>query len=108
MPAQARGLRSGARQAPQQGRGARQDGIMAVMIRRFPLFVLVTAAVWAQGLIPPPDAAARVDDVFARFRTISTPGCAVGVSIDDKPVLTAAYGMADLEHDVPIRPDTIF
>ena len=81
---------------------------MAVMIRRFPLFLLVTAAVWAQGLIPPPDAAARVDDVFARFRAISTPGCAVGVSIDDKPVLTAAYGMADLEHDVPIRPDTIF
>ena len=78
------------------------------MIRRFPVFPLVTAVVWAQGLIPPPDAAARVDDVFARFRTISTPGCAVGVSIDDKPVLTAAYGMADLEHDVPIRAETVF
>lgn len=49
----------------------------------------------------------KVDAVFARW-TSSTPGCAVGVSKDGKAVLQKAYGMADLEHDVPNRPDTIF
>ena len=49
----------------------------------------------------------EVDAVFAKWST-STPGCAVGVSTDGKPVLAKGYGMADLEHDVRIAPDTIF
>ena len=49
----------------------------------------------------------RVDAIFARW-TPQTPGCAVGVSKAGTPVLQKAYGMADLEHDVPNRPDTIF
>lgn len=49
----------------------------------------------------------RVDAVFARW-SAATPGCAVGVSQNDAPVLAKAYGMADLEHDVPNTPDTIF
>jgi CubicO group peptidase (beta-lactamase class C family) len=77
------------------------------MIRRTALLLLAAAA-WAQKLTPPPDAAARFAQVFSRFDTTSTPGCAVGVSLNDEPILTKAYGMADLEHDVPIRPDTIF
>jgi CubicO group peptidase (beta-lactamase class C family) len=53
------------------------------------------------------DPAARVDVVFSRW-TPATPGCAVGVGVDGKPVLQRAYGMADLEHDVPNAPDSIF
>ena len=50
---------------------------------------------------------ADVDRVFAKW-TSSTPGCAVGVAVGGKPVLTKAYGMADLEHDAPNTADTIF
>jgi CubicO group peptidase (beta-lactamase class C family) len=50
---------------------------------------------------------ANVDAVFARW-TKETPGCAIGVSREGKPVVRRAYGMADLEHDIPNRPDTIF
>lgn len=50
---------------------------------------------------------AKVDAVFAKW-TASTPGCAVGVATDGKLALAKAYGMADLEHDVKIAPDTIF
>jgi CubicO group peptidase (beta-lactamase class C family) len=50
---------------------------------------------------------ARVDQVFARW-TAATPGCAVGVAKEGKLVLEKAYGLADLEHDVPNRADTIF
>ena len=50
---------------------------------------------------------AQVDQVFARW-SATTPGCAVGISVDGKSVLEKGYGMADLEHDTPNRADTIF
>jgi len=49
-----------------------------------------------------------VDAIFSRWRSTSTPGCAVGAAVDGRPVLARGYGMADLEHDAPIAPDTIF
>ena len=55
----------------------------------------------AQALEP------QVDKIFSKW-TSSTPGCAVGVAVDGKPVLAKAYGMADLEHDVKNTADTIF
>jgi CubicO group peptidase (beta-lactamase class C family) len=51
--------------------------------------------------------AAGVDSIFAKWST-TTPGCAVGVAVAGKPVVMKAYGMADLEHDIPNTPDTIF
>lgn len=49
----------------------------------------------------------KVDALFAKW-TSTTPGCAVGVSSGGTIVLEKAYGMADLEHDVPNIADTIF
>lgn len=82
------------------------------------LTALAAAALGAAGLTacqasaptPPPPAtgnAAKVDAVFAKWSP-ETPGCAVAVGQDGKTVLSKAYGMADLEHAVPNRPDTIF
>jgi CubicO group peptidase (beta-lactamase class C family) len=65
--------------------------------------LLAGPAAFAQS----PDRAAAVDRIFEKWKT-STPGCAVGVAVEGKPVLMKAYGMADLEHDVPNTPDTIF
>src|SRR5437867_5916139 len=48
-----------------------------------------------------------VDGVFAKY-TSTTPGCSVGVAENGKRVLAKGYGIADLEHDVPIAADTIF
>lgn len=56
----------------------------------------------------PSDAAARVDEVFAEWDTRSSPGCAVGVTRYGETVFEGAWGMADLEHDVPNTPETIF
>lgn len=50
---------------------------------------------------------ARVDRVFSRW-TSATPGCAVGVAVDGRVALEKAYGMADLERDVPNTAATIF
>ena len=51
---------------------------------------------------------AKVDRVFERWDHSDTPGCVVGVAVDGKPVLVKAYGMANLEYGLRIRPDTVF
>jgi CubicO group peptidase (beta-lactamase class C family) len=67
--------------------------------------VAASPGVWArQSRSVEPTA---VDAVFARW-TARTPGCAVGVAAEGRPLLERAYGMADLEHDAPNAPDTIF
>lgn len=50
----------------------------------------------------------EVDQVFAEWNGTRVPGCAVGVAEDGEPVLTRAWGMADLEHGVPNTAETIF
>ncbi|ODT83323.1 MAG: hypothetical protein ABS78_23235 [Phenylobacterium sp. SCN 70-31] len=50
---------------------------------------------------------AALDAVFAAY-TPATPGCAVGVRQGDRPPVFRAYGSADLEHRVPITPETVF
>ena len=67
------------------------------------LAILVVTPAAAQ----PPAFEKGVDTLFSRWKT-STPGCAVGVAVGGKPVLLKAYGMADLEHNVPNTPDTVF
>jgi len=54
-----------------------------------------------------PAVAAKVDQVFKAW-TDTTPGCAVGVSVNGRSVLEKGYGMADLEHDAKNMGDTIF
>lgn len=50
---------------------------------------------------------AAIDALFAAY-TPATPGCAVGVKPKDQPPVFRGYGSADLEHGVPITPETIF
>ena len=56
----------------------------------------------------PADAAVRVDEVFADWDSPHRPGCAVAVEQGGLRVLSRAYGMAELEHDLPNTPETIF
>jgi CubicO group peptidase (beta-lactamase class C family) len=76
-------------------------------LRRLALALLAllisTPPAFPQASVP----AAEIDKVFARWNT-ATPGCAVGVAVRGTPVLLKAYGMADLEHNVPNTPDTVF
>ena len=74
----------------------------------FAALVLASAAAARTARAQPAvDTAAKIDAVFAKW-THETPGCALGVATAGKPVLASGYGMADLEHDVAIAPDTIF
>jgi CubicO group peptidase (beta-lactamase class C family) len=54
------------------------------------------------------DVEQHIDRIFEQWNTAASPGCAVGVAEDGRTVLERAYGMADLEHDIPNTPETIF
>lgn len=50
----------------------------------------------------------QIDDIFAGLSSKDTPGCAVAVVRDGEFIHKRGYGMANLEHDVPITADTVF
>lgn len=49
-----------------------------------------------------------IDALFEDVATENTPGCAVGVIHEGEFLHQAGYGMANLEHGIPITPDSIF
>jgi CubicO group peptidase (beta-lactamase class C family) len=50
----------------------------------------------------------RVDSLFARFSRNETPGVAVAVVRDGRVILSKGYGLANLEHRIPITSSTAF
>ena len=80
---------------------------------KIPRLTAAAIFVFAALLLPlhaqvPRDAGQRVDEIFARWDSANSPGCAVGVTENGLAILERAYGMADLEHGIPNTPDTIF
>ncbi len=54
-----------------------------------------------------PFAERKIDSTFASY-TSKTPGVAVAVVKDGRVVFARGYGMANLEHEIPITPQTVF
>jgi CubicO group peptidase (beta-lactamase class C family) len=50
----------------------------------------------------------QVDGLFKAWDTKDTPGAAVGVVKDGRLIYSKGYGMADLEHDVPLSSESVF
>src|SRR5215217_7432049 len=51
---------------------------------------------------------AAIDQLFAPWDTSRTPGAALAVIRDGEIVYERGYGMSNLEHAIPITPDSIF
>ena len=69
-----------------------------------PLTVAALLGATVFGQAPPQS----VDAIFKDFATDQSPGCAVGATRGDAPLAAKAYGMADLEHGVPLTPQSVF
>lgn len=55
------------------------------------------------------DPTAAVDEfVKAEMERKKIPGVSVAVIKDGKPVVVKGYGLANIEHNVPVKPETIF
>jgi CubicO group peptidase (beta-lactamase class C family) len=80
-------------------------------IRAFLLLLAYASLATAQSSgrgSPQVDTVDRVKQIFADYNHMDTPGCSVGVSLAGNEVLRGAWGMADLEHQVVLTPDTVF
>jgi N-acyl-D-amino-acid deacylase len=51
---------------------------------------------------------ARIDSVFVDFDDPRSPGCALGIVEEGRPIHARGYGMANLEHGIPLGPSSIF
>jgi len=80
------------------------------IVRVLSLLMAAPAVVAAQraGVTQLPDSVVTAIDRSFAWTNTRSPGCAVGVARNGTPVLTRAYGMANLEYDVPNTPETIF
>ena len=72
--------------------------------------IIVTIALTVAGFteISAQSANPRVDSIFAAFDKRDSPGCAVAVVDNDRTVFMKGYGMASLEHELPITPTSAF
>ena len=77
-------------------------GLVRWLCGPWTLAVLLGSTVFGQA---PPQS---VDAIFKDFATDQAPGCAVGAIRGDAPLAAKAYGMADLEHGVPLTPQSVF
>jgi CubicO group peptidase (beta-lactamase class C family) len=86
-------------------------GVMATMLRRMTAVVLATFVLLSPSACrrsQPESQTARVDKLFAVWNSKDSPGCAVGISRNGAIVYQHGYGMANLELNVPITPETVF
>src|SRR3989475_6449846 len=52
--------------------------------------------------------AAAVDEIFVDLTKAGSPGCALGVYRDGKIIYSKGYGLANLEENVAIKPQSVF
>lgn len=73
------------------------------------LLCLLTASCAAQSApVPAEQSEAKVDALFQKMDSTISPGCALSVIRDHKIIYKRGYGMADLDHNIPITPASVF
>jgi CubicO group peptidase (beta-lactamase class C family) len=75
---------------------------------RASVVLLLTSALAVAQDAPARDVHQQVDRIFAKWDSTVSPGCALSVIKDGQIVYKRGYGMADLDHDIPITPETVF
>ncbi len=85
-----------------------------MLIRRFsPLAVILVSSFLALLILAPSGRAqthenSAVDAVFAEYGKAGSPGCALGVYRDGKIIYAKGYGLASIEQNVAIAPQSVF
>ena len=81
-----------------------------------PIILALAIAVAVYAVLAPPPSAPElqqrldllVDELEQQRQTHHVPGMAIAVVMDDEVVLTHGFGLADVEEEIPVTPETIF
>jgi CubicO group peptidase (beta-lactamase class C family) len=84
---------------------ATKKSIVSVVAILFMLAALETPQAMAAN---DPPQAKQVDAVFADLAKPGSPGCALAVARNAKTIYAKGYGLANIEENVPITPQTVF
>src|SRR5687768_13599066 len=76
-------------------------------MRKYFLFIFAIFSLNAYGQLTTAEQT-TVNKLFQTWNNNSSPGAALGVIKEGKLIYTKGYGMADLEHNIPITDNTIF
>jgi CubicO group peptidase (beta-lactamase class C family) len=74
----------------------------------FPFLLLLVVSGITMAQQSSERAGAAVDEVFADVAKPGSPGCALAVARDGRLLYAKGYGLANLEQNVPITPDSVF
>lgn len=71
--------------------------------------ITALALVFAQSVLAQDALTGKVDEfIKAEMQKQKIPGVSIAVVKDGKPVLVKGYGFSNVEHQVPVKPETIF
>jgi CubicO group peptidase (beta-lactamase class C family) len=76
-------------------------------MRKYLLFIFAIFSLNVYGQLTTIEQS-KVDNLFKTWNSNTSPGAALGVVKDGKLIYAKGYGMADLEHNIPITENTIF
>jgi len=96
----------------------RQESIVTLLserpmrYRNSTLFTLAALATWSSALagdsLPTDALAAQVDAMFEEYDRPDSAGCALGIIQGGQLVYSKGFGSANLDHEVPNTPRTVF
>jgi len=72
------------------------------------LLLLVTIVSFSQEIQKREITTAQIDAIFSQWDTKDKPGISVGILNDGKIIHAKGYGLANLEHQIPVSPETRF
>src|SRR5438445_12350747 len=72
------------------------------------IVVVFSGGVTAAGNTADEKKALAVDEIFVDLTKAGSPGCALGVYHEGKMVYSKGYGLANLEENVPVTPQSVF
>jgi len=66
----------------------------------------MVSSVCSQAL--PDSIKTKIDSLYANWTNRITPGCTIGIVMNDSLVYSKGYGLANLEYSIPNTPATIY
>jgi CubicO group peptidase (beta-lactamase class C family) len=81
---------------------------MKVFLFKSKLLLILLSLAFLVSFVNADEKTGKVNKLFAEWDSTVSPGAALAIIQDGKIIYERGYGMANLEHDVPITPTSVF